>query len=109
LPAKLGRYKNYDSKWLILSVSLDGNLDVGHTALVYQSEVDLEADTCGFTLQWVSDITVSLFTNNKRQLKLLTATLTPSNLREWGEYLAARRNPSAVRLGNNILQLWVAL
>lgn len=109
--ARLGRYKEKASEWLILSVSLNEKegKDVGHTAMVYETEKDVQGAACGFTLQWISWVPVTIFTNDKRELKLVTATLTDQNLTEWGEYLAARRNPAAVRLSPSILQLWISL
>jgi hypothetical protein len=107
--AKVGRYKDSSSEWMILSMSLTEDKDYGHTNMIYQAESDLEGDACSFTLQWKVDIPVSLFTNDKRQLKLISATFSDEDLKEWGEYLPCRRSPSAVRIKDNIVQLWIPL
>ena len=109
-PGKLGRYKTGESYWMILSVELDDeNPGFGHTSMVYQTESDLEGDACSFTLQWIKDINVTVFTNNKRELKFIRTLLNEETTNEWGMYIPARRSPAAVRLNDRLLQLWISI
>jgi hypothetical protein len=111
LVGKLGRFKTRnDSYWMIISVGLgDSDKGVGHTSMVYETESDLEDDACSFTLQWFADVKVTIFTNDKRELKLVSCTLPVTAVKEWGTYIPERRSPAAVRLNDNILQLWVSM